>query len=104
MEKTELLADPRKDGRIEAGTRKKRHKLSELFRFDSQTKETMTLQSKDFGSKFKLSEKFLKDITKCGVVESIMSWIKYKQQEQADKKCASRKMTKLKVNPSLHDI
>lgn len=40
--------------------------------FDSQTKETMTLQSKSFGSKCELSEKFMNQAIKCGVVESIM--------------------------------
>lgn len=65
--------------------------------FDSQTKETMTLQAKDFGSKFKLSDKFLKEITnKCGIVDSIMSWVKFKQMEQQDKKCSSKKTSKLK--------
>lgn len=65
--------------------------------FDSQTKETMTLKSKDFGSKFKVSDKFLKEVvSKSGIVDSVMSWVKFKQQEQQDKKCAGRKTSKLK--------
>jgi DNA topoisomerase-2 len=70
--------------------------------FDSQTKETMTLQHKDFGSKFKLSDKFFKDIaTKCGIVDSIMNWVRFKQMEQQDKKCSSKKASKLKVKKLL---
>lgn len=57
----------------------------------------MTLQSKNFGSKCELSEKFNKDLQKCGIVDQVMSWVKFKQQEQADKKCSSRKTSKLKV-------
>lgn len=66
--------------------------------FDSQTKETMTLQSKSFGSKCEVSEKFIKEIHKGGIVESIMSWVRFKQSEQQDKKCSSKKTSKLKVN------
>lgn len=65
--------------------------------FDSQTKETMTLQSKSFGSKCELSEKFINQTFKCGIVESIMSWVRFKQSEQQDKKCATKKTSKLKV-------
>uniref|UniRef100_A0A915Q4L1 DNA topoisomerase 2 n=1 Tax=Setaria digitata TaxID=48799 RepID=A0A915Q4L1_9BILA len=42
--------------------------------FDSQTKETMTLQSKSFGSTCELSEKFIQASLKCGIVEAIMAW------------------------------
>lgn len=57
----------------------------------------MTLQPKNFGSTCELSEKFTRDVQKCGIVEQVMSWVKFKQQEQADKKCSSRKTQKLKV-------
>nr|NVI79311.1 topoisomerase 2 [Cucujiformia] len=39
--------------------------------FDSQTKETLTLQSKSFGSKCTLSEKFINQVTKSGIVEQV---------------------------------
>ncbi|PKU31925.1 hypothetical protein llap_17771 [Limosa lapponica baueri] len=39
--------------------------------FDSQTKENMTLQAKNFGSTCKLSEKFIKGAVGCGIVESL---------------------------------
>lgn len=72
--------------------------------FDSQTKENMTLQEKSFGSKFKLSEKFLKEIiTKSGIVDSVMTWVRFKQMEQQDKKCSSKKTSKLKDIPKLED-
>ncbi|CAD5233794.1 unnamed protein product [Bursaphelenchus xylophilus] len=71
--------------------------------FDSQTKETMTLQAKNFGSKCEPTEKFVKDALKCGVVEAVMSWVKFKQQEQQDKKCSTKKTSKLKGIPKLED-
>ncbi|MCB0369694.1 MAG: hypothetical protein KDD45_09695 [Bdellovibrionales bacterium] len=40
--------------------------------FDSQTKETMTLKISQFGSECKLSDKFIKDVLKTGVVDAII--------------------------------
>ncbi|VDK74675.1 unnamed protein product, partial [Onchocerca ochengi] len=71
--------------------------------FDSQTKETMTLQSKSFGSTCELSEKFIQAALKCGIVEAIMAWVRFKQQETLDKKCSSKKTSKLKGVPKLED-
>ncbi|XP_030850847.1 DNA topoisomerase 2-alpha isoform X2 [Strongylocentrotus purpuratus] len=71
--------------------------------FDSQTKENMTLQAKKFGSECKLSDKFIKGALTCGIVESIMSWMKFKAQSQLDKKCHSSKHSKLKGIPKLDD-
>ncbi|KAL3990740.1 DNA gyrase/topoisomerase IV subunit A family protein [Acanthocheilonema viteae] len=71
--------------------------------FDSQTKETMTLQSKNFGSTCELSEKFIQAALKCGIVEAIMTWVRFKQQEILDKKCSSKKTSKLKGVPKLED-
>lgn len=65
--------------------------------FDSQTKETMTLQAKSFGSKCELSEKFVNATLRCGVLEAVMSWVRFKQQENLDKKCSAKKTSKLKV-------
>lgn len=64
--------------------------------FDSQTKETMTLQSKSFGSKCELSDKFAKGAQGCGIVDAVMSWVKFKQMEGLDKK-SGKKSLKLKV-------
>uniref|UniRef100_A0A672ZIJ3 DNA topoisomerase 2 n=1 Tax=Sphaeramia orbicularis TaxID=375764 RepID=A0A672ZIJ3_9TELE len=71
--------------------------------FDSQTKENMTLQQKNFGSKCLLSEKFIKQATSSGIVESIMNWVKFKAQSQLNKKCSAVKHTKIKGVPKLDD-
>ncbi|XP_068236454.1 DNA topoisomerase 2-alpha isoform X2 [Palaemon carinicauda] len=71
--------------------------------FDSQTKENMTLQAKSFGSKCVLSEKFLTAVTKCGIVESVMAWAKFKQQAQLQKVCTSKKQNKIRGLPKLED-
>ncbi|KAI1728634.1 DNA gyrase/topoisomerase IV, subunit A domain-containing protein [Ditylenchus destructor] len=71
--------------------------------FDSQTKENMTLQPKSFGSTCELSEKFIKDAQKSGIIESIMSWVRFKQDEQQNKKCSSKKSSKIKGIPKLED-
>ncbi|XP_062298175.1 DNA topoisomerase 2-alpha [Scomber scombrus] len=71
--------------------------------FDSQTKENMTLQQKSFGSTCPLSEKFIKQANSCGIVESIMNWVKFKAQTQLNKKCSAVKHTKIKGVPKLDD-
>ncbi|XP_069033095.1 DNA topoisomerase 2-beta isoform X1 [Embiotoca jacksoni] len=71
--------------------------------FDSQTKENMTLQTKSFGSKCLLSEKFVRAATNCGIVESILNWVKFKAQTQLNKKCSSVKYSKIKGIPKLDD-
>ncbi|KAL4217342.1 DNA topoisomerase 2-beta [Mactra antiquata] len=70
--------------------------------FDSQTKENMTLQAKSFGSKCPLPEKFITQVSKCGIVESITSWMKFKAQSQL-KKVSGVKHNKLKGIPKLDD-
>ncbi|XP_053303052.1 DNA topoisomerase 2-beta isoform X2 [Pleuronectes platessa] len=71
--------------------------------FDSQTKENMTLQTKSFGSKCPLSDKFVRAATNCGIVESILNWVKFKAQTQLNKKCSSVKYSKIKGIPKLDD-
>uniref|UniRef100_A0A3Q1HQJ7 DNA topoisomerase 2 n=1 Tax=Acanthochromis polyacanthus TaxID=80966 RepID=A0A3Q1HQJ7_9TELE len=71
--------------------------------FDSQTKENMTKQQKSFGSTCPLSDKFFKQATSCGIVESIMNWVKFKAQSQLNKKCSAVKHTKIKGVPKLDD-
>ncbi|PIK46781.1 putative DNA topoisomerase 2-alpha [Apostichopus japonicus] len=71
--------------------------------FDSQTKENMTLQAKKFGSTAPLSDKFLKAVTSVGIVESVTTWMKFKQQTELQKKCHSSKHSKLKGIPKLDD-
>ncbi|XP_055983373.1 DNA topoisomerase 2-alpha [Sorex fumeus] len=71
--------------------------------FDSQTKENMTLQVKNFGSTCQLSEKFIKAATGCGIVESILNWVKFKAQVQLNKKCSAVKHNRIKGIPKLDD-
>ncbi|XP_070497266.1 DNA topoisomerase 2 isoform X1 [Chironomus tepperi] len=70
--------------------------------FDSQTKENMTLQSKSFGSKCTLSEKFIGSIMKSGIVESVLTWAKFKAQTELAKTSGAKK-SKLKGIPKLED-
>uniref|UniRef100_A0A8C6S7L5 DNA topoisomerase 2 n=1 Tax=Neogobius melanostomus TaxID=47308 RepID=A0A8C6S7L5_9GOBI len=71
--------------------------------FDSQTKENMTLQQKSFGSTCSLTDKFIKQATSCGIVESVMNWVRFKAQSQLNKKCSAVKHTKIKGVPKLDD-
>lgn len=70
--------------------------------FDSQTKENMTLQPKSFGSKCDLSEKYMGQVVKCGVLESVLSWAKFKAQNDLAKK-DGKKSSKLRGIPKLED-
>nr|NVI79327.1 topoisomerase 2 [Cucujiformia] len=71
--------------------------------YDSQTKEHMTLQIKNFGSKCSLSEKFITQVTKSGIVETVLSWAKFKAQNELVKVSAGKKQSKLKGIPKLED-
>lgn len=51
-----------------------------------QTKETLTTRSTAFGSTYTLSEKFLKQIEKSGMVERILSFAQYKQTAELRRK------------------
>ncbi|EDW78045.1 uncharacterized protein Dwil_GK24224 [Drosophila willistoni] len=70
--------------------------------FDSQTKENMTLQAKSFGSKCTLSEKFIANVSKSGIVESVLAWAKFKAQNDIAK-TGGRKSGKIKGIPKLED-
>ncbi len=59
--------------------------------FDSQTKENLTTQSKNFKSDAKVSDKFLKQVEKCGVVDSILSFAKFKQNQQLKRKGGAKR-------------
>nr|ASK50299.1 DNA topoisomerase 2 [Eyprepocnemis plorans] len=71
--------------------------------FDSQTKENMTLQAKNFGSKCPLSEKFINNVTKSGIVESILMWAKAKADSLLTKACNKKKQSRLTGIPKLED-
>lgn len=70
--------------------------------FDSQTKENMTLQAKGFGSKCTITEKFIGTVSKSGIVESVLSWAKFKAQNDIAK-TGGKKSSKIKGIPKLED-
>ena len=53
--------------------------------FDSQTKEFMSLKQSAFGSKCPLSDKFLKGMLDCGILESILTFAQSKQNKDMKK-------------------
>lgn len=71
--------------------------------FDSQTKENMTLQAKNFGSKCTLGEKFISNVTKSGIVEAVLTMVRSKAESQLQKTCSGRKQNKITGIPKLED-
>jgi len=57
--------------------------------FDSQTKETLTTKVENFGSKFNLSEKFIKEILKSNIVNNIVDFAKAKAKVKLHKALSS---------------
>ncbi|CAG9332775.1 unnamed protein product [Blepharisma stoltei] len=66
--------------------------------FDSQTKETMTLKPSAFGSKCELSEKFIKEVVNCGIIDHVVAFAKAKTEAQLGKKVKSKKNEKIYLN------
>lgn len=72
--------------------------------FDSQTKETLTTKSANFGSTCELTEKFLKEIINSGVIESIVSVAKAKEEAKMARQLGGgKKKVKLLGIPKLED-
>ncbi len=71
--------------------------------FDSQTKETLVLKPEHFGSVCELSEKFLKDVAKSGVIDFIVSQANAKERVKIQKALSGRKSNKLLGIPKLED-
>ena len=72
--------------------------------FDSQTKETLTTKSSSFGSNCTLSEKFLKEVLSCGIIESIVTVAKAKEEAKLAKTLGpGKKKSKLLGIPKLED-
>ncbi len=72
--------------------------------FDSQTKETLTTKPTGFGSTCILSEKFLKDVLASGVIESIVTVAKAKEEAKLAKTLGpGKKKSKLLGVPKLED-
>lgn len=70
--------------------------------FDGQTKETLTLKQSAFGSKWTLTDEFARKVIKSGVVDNIVSFARYKQ-DQALKKTDGHKRTRITNIPKLED-
>merc|ERR1719210_1259021 len=63
----------------------------------------MTLQMSKFGSKCTFTDKFTKQLEKCGIVESVLAWSKFKADQQLGKKQSAKKTSKLKGIAKLED-
>ncbi|KAI8819632.1 DNA topoisomerase [Fimicolochytrium jonesii] len=70
--------------------------------FDSQTKENMTLRQSAFGSKCGVTDDFMKKVMKSGVVENILSFARFKQ-DQLLKKTDGAKRTRITGLAKLDD-
>lgn len=71
--------------------------------FDSQTKENLTRKVKEFGSTAELSDKFIKEFTKSGIVDIILEFAKHKSDVLMLKSHKGTKKGKLKGIPKLED-
>ena len=70
--------------------------------FNSQTKETLTTQSKDFGCNVQVSDKFIEKIYKSAITEEIVEFCKAKEITKLAKESDGRKTSKLYI-PKLED-
>jgi DNA gyrase/topoisomerase IV subunit B len=70
--------------------------------FNSQTKETLTTQSKDFGVKIEVSDKFIEKLYKTSIVEDAIIAHRSKQTTQLAKQTDGKKLSKIYV-PKLED-
>jgi DNA topoisomerase-2 len=70
--------------------------------FSSQTKEQLTTQSKDFGCKIELTDKFIDKLWKSSIVEDIVEFCKVKESIDLAKKTDGSKKNKIYV-PKLED-
>lgn len=71
--------------------------------FDSQTKDTLMTKADKFGSEFELSEKFIKQVLKSGVMDFIISQAKAKERTKIQKALSGKKACKLIGIPKLED-
>ncbi|KAI9313726.1 DNA topoisomerase [Dichotomocladium elegans] len=70
--------------------------------FDSQTKENMTLRQSAFGSSYKASDTFIKNVIKSGIVDQIVKSFKIREEEQMTKADSGKMQRRLKI-PKLED-
>ncbi len=67
--------------------------------FSAQTKEKLITESKDFGTTFEVSDKFVQMILRSEIVNSILDWIQQKKNAEESKlqRDINKKLTKIKV-------
>jgi DNA topoisomerase II len=70
--------------------------------FGSQTKENLTSKISDFGSKYEMSETFIKKLSKCGIVEQMIQFNKFKESSNL-KKTDGKKQIRIIGIPKLED-
>lgn len=68
--------------------------------FSSQTKEKLITNQKDFGTGITLTNKFLNDVYKSEITQSIMDWVSKKAEadDRAAVRNANKMLTKVKIN------
>ena len=71
--------------------------------FTSQTKETLKTKQSEFGSSCELSEKFLKKIGGCGILNVLLDYLKFKEESLLMKKTDGKKVNAIKGIPKLED-
>ena len=71
--------------------------------FTSQTKETLKTKQSEFGSSCELSEKFLKKIGSCGILNVLLDYLKFKEESLLMKKTDGKKVNAIKGIPKLED-
>jgi hypothetical protein len=59
--------------------------------FDSQTKETLTTRAGAFGSKCDLPSAFLERVSKCGLLDNVLSFADFKNQKALTKSDGAKK-------------
>jgi len=70
--------------------------------FSSQTKDTLTTKTTKLGSTYTPAESFLKKVAKCGIVEQVIQFAKFKENSKL-KNTDGKKKIKLKGIPKLED-
>ncbi|KAI8997263.1 DNA topoisomerase [Pilobolus umbonatus] len=70
--------------------------------FDSQTKENMTSRVSSFGSTYQITEKFLNAISKSGIIDNIVKWVRFREEEQMSKADTGKMVRRLNI-PKLDD-
>ena len=70
--------------------------------FSSQSKDTCTLKTEKFGSKYVMHQPFIKKFAKCGIVDQVIELAKYKETTSL-KKTDGKKTTTIRGIPKLDD-